>query len=265
MARPGHQRGGRSDSCHRDRRDDVDVRAGARHPAAPVAGACAGSAHPLVEGPAVGRLRASSIRRSRNRCRGAREPAARGGRGASTRTVPAAALFVEDGNASYVRSAFVTGRFFEVLGVEPVLGRALRAEDDVDGAEPVTVISRGLWQRRYGASPLVLGRRVQIAAADVHHRRRHARPGPSTRCRAVAHDPLDVYDRTVWRRRAPRDRPRREAQARRHARTGEKRARDVDRRARAFGAAGEYSRVRARRASARDRDRRRRAAARSSR
>ena len=71
-------------------------------------------------------------------------------------------LFVEDGNASYVSSAFVTGRFFEVLGVEPVLGRALRAEDDVDGAETVTVISRGFWQRRYGASPLVLGRRVEV-------------------------------------------------------------------------------------------------------
>ena len=73
------------------------------------------------------------------------------------------ALFVDDGNASYARSAFVTGRLFEVLGVEPVLGRALRAEDDVDGAELVTVISRGFWQRRYGASPDVLGRRVEIA------------------------------------------------------------------------------------------------------
>jgi predicted permease len=71
-------------------------------------------------------------------------------------------VIVEGGNASYVRSAFVTGPFFEVLGVEPVLGRALRAEDDVDGAEMVTVISRGYWQRQYGASPQVLGRRVEL-------------------------------------------------------------------------------------------------------
>jgi putative ABC transport system permease protein len=71
-------------------------------------------------------------------------------------------LVVEAGHASYVTSAFVAGRFFEVLGVDPLLGRALRAEDDVDGAEPVTVITRGLWQRRYAASPLVLGRRIQI-------------------------------------------------------------------------------------------------------
>jgi predicted permease len=71
-------------------------------------------------------------------------------------------LIVEDGQASYVRSAFVAGAFFDVLGVEPVLGRALHAGDDVDGAEPVIVITRGLWQRRYGGTPRVLGRRVGI-------------------------------------------------------------------------------------------------------
>ena len=71
-------------------------------------------------------------------------------------------LIVESGQASYVRSAFVAGSFFEVLGVDPVLGRVLRAADDVDGAEPAIVISRGLWQRRYGGSPLVLGRRIEI-------------------------------------------------------------------------------------------------------
>jgi predicted permease len=71
-------------------------------------------------------------------------------------------LVIEGGQASYVRSAFIAGAFFEVLGVEPVLGRALRADDDIDGAEPVVVITRGLWQRHYGGSPLTLGRRVEI-------------------------------------------------------------------------------------------------------
>ena len=71
-------------------------------------------------------------------------------------------LIVEAGRASYVRSAFVAGAFFDVLGVEPVLGRALRADDDVDGAEPAIVITRGLWQRRYAGTPQVLGRRIEI-------------------------------------------------------------------------------------------------------
>jgi predicted permease len=69
----------------------------------------------------------------------------------------------ENGTSSYVNGALVTGGFFDVLGVEPVLGRALTRADDVEGAEPVLAISHGLWQRRYGGSQDVIGRRVRLA------------------------------------------------------------------------------------------------------
>jgi putative ABC transport system permease protein len=71
-------------------------------------------------------------------------------------------VLVEDGDSSYVNEALVTGSFFEVLGVRPILGRAITHEDDVDGAEDVLVISHGLWQRRYGGSREVVGRRVTL-------------------------------------------------------------------------------------------------------
>lgn len=61
-----------------------------------------------------------------------------------------------------VASALVAGAFFDVLGVVPVLGRTLVAADDVEGAEPVVVIGHTLWQRRYGGSPAVIGRRVRL-------------------------------------------------------------------------------------------------------
>jgi len=70
------------------------------------------------------------------------------------------AVAVEDGSASHVRTANVTGAFFGVLGVEPVLGRALDPADDTAGAENVLVITHDLWQRRYGGSPDVIGRRL---------------------------------------------------------------------------------------------------------
>ena len=54
------------------------------------------------------------------------------------------------------------GGFFDTVGVAPLLGRALRAEDDVPRAENVLVISHGLWQRRYGGSPDAIGRRLTI-------------------------------------------------------------------------------------------------------
>jgi putative ABC transport system permease protein len=50
----------------------------------------------------------------------------------------------------------VTANFFAVLGVRPALGRAFTEEEDRSGAA-VTVISYGLWQRRYGGSPDVIG------------------------------------------------------------------------------------------------------------
>jgi predicted permease len=69
---------------------------------------------------------------------------------------------VEDGIASYLNCAGVAGDFFRVLGVEPILGRVLSRADDVIGAENVLVITHALWQRRYGGSREVIGRRVIV-------------------------------------------------------------------------------------------------------
>jgi putative ABC transport system permease protein len=70
---------------------------------------------------------------------------------------------VESGIASSISGASVAGDFFRVLGVEPILGRALNRADDVIGAENVLVITHGLWQRRYGGSRDVIGRRVIVS------------------------------------------------------------------------------------------------------
>ncbi|HZI41082.1 MAG TPA: ABC transporter permease [Gemmatimonadaceae bacterium] len=59
-----------------------------------------------------------------------------------------------------LRRALVSGSFFDVLGVRPVLGRALRPSDDVSGAAPVLVLSYAAWQQRFGGDPAVLGRRL---------------------------------------------------------------------------------------------------------
>jgi len=67
-----------------------------------------------------------------------------------------------------LRESLVTGNLFRVLGVSPVLGRLLRPEDDIFGAEPVMVLSYGLWQSTFGGDPSVIGRRL------VHHGRNTA-------------------------------------------------------------------------------------------
>jgi predicted permease len=79
-----------------------------------------------------------------------------------TRHGVARSVLADDGVATYAHVALVTGGFFDVLGVEPVLGRILAPRDEKPGAENVIVISSGLWRRRYGGSRDVIGRRVRL-------------------------------------------------------------------------------------------------------
>ena len=68
----------------------------------------------------------------------------------------------EQGVGVNLRVALVTGNLFTVLGVTPLLGRNIRADDDSVAAAPVVAIGYELWQRRYGANPSVLGRVLTI-------------------------------------------------------------------------------------------------------
>src|SRR5687767_6165478 len=67
-------------------------------------------------------------------------------------------VVTDNGGSTYANVALVTGGFFDVLGVQPILGRALTLADEKDGAENVIVITSVFWQRRYGASREVVGR-----------------------------------------------------------------------------------------------------------
>ena len=58
--------------------------------------------------------------------------------------------------------AGVSDGFFTLLGVAPRLGRAFLPEEDKRGAPAVVILSHGLWQRRYGADPAIIGRDIVI-------------------------------------------------------------------------------------------------------
>jgi predicted permease len=62
-----------------------------------------------------------------------------------------------------ISGQLVSGNYFPLLGVRPRIGRLIEPEDDRDaGGHPVCVISQGLWQSRFGSSPDVIGRNVEI-------------------------------------------------------------------------------------------------------
>ncbi len=56
----------------------------------------------------------------------------------------------------------VSAGIFEMLHVQPILGRGFAATDDRAGAEPVALIGYGLWKDRYGSSKSVPGRAVRV-------------------------------------------------------------------------------------------------------
>ena len=56
----------------------------------------------------------------------------------------------------------VSASLFPLLGVEPQLGRAFRPEEDKPSANQVVVMSYGLWQRRFGADPGIIGKPISL-------------------------------------------------------------------------------------------------------
>jgi predicted permease len=66
------------------------------------------------------------------------------------------------GDAERVHAEFVTGDFFPLLGIQPVLGRTFTPAEEQAGAGPVALISEGLWRRKFDAARDVLGRTVTL-------------------------------------------------------------------------------------------------------
>src|SRR5262249_53007781 len=69
----------------------------------------------------------------------------------------------DGGQAERIQGTIVSGKYFTALRVQPALGRGfLPEEDKTRGSHPVVVLSYGLWQRRFGADPGLVGKAVNL-------------------------------------------------------------------------------------------------------
>ncbi|HUH13103.1 MAG TPA: ABC transporter permease [Longimicrobiales bacterium] len=66
------------------------------------------------------------------------------------------------GEPERVSTGVVSWNYFDVLGVEPVVGRTFTPDEDHLGAEPVLVLSHRYWQRRFAGDPAVVGSTVEM-------------------------------------------------------------------------------------------------------
>jgi predicted permease len=67
------------------------------------------------------------------------------------------------GQSEHVSGELVSGNYYQVLGVQPWLGRLLSPEDDrTPGGHPVVVISYGYWQARFAKDPSIVGKKILL-------------------------------------------------------------------------------------------------------
>lgn len=76
-------------------------------------------------------------------------------------TQPGDATVSGDSEPEQVPARKATANLWGVLGVKPQIGRVFTEEEDLKGIR-VAVMSHGLWQRRYGGSPDILGRKITV-------------------------------------------------------------------------------------------------------
>jgi putative ABC transport system permease protein len=73
-----------------------------------------------------------------------------------------ATLSAPNSEPERVPRAGVSSSFFSVLGVQPAVGRAFLPEEDQPKKENAAILSEGLWKRRFGADPKIVGTQVMI-------------------------------------------------------------------------------------------------------
>ncbi|HLB09472.1 MAG TPA: ABC transporter permease, partial [Gemmatimonadaceae bacterium] len=69
-----------------------------------------------------------------------------------------------------IQLGMVSGNFFNVLGSPAAIGRALRPEDDVEGAAPVVVLSHRAWMRDFGSDPTIVGKSMSMIYTNRSYR-----------------------------------------------------------------------------------------------
>ncbi|MBR9988493.1 MAG: ABC transporter permease [Gemmatimonadetes bacterium] len=72
-----------------------------------------------------------------------------------------------DDDAVRIDVGLVTGNYFDVMGLSPVLGRSFDARDDGTGADPVMMLTHDYWLQRFGGDPAIVGTSVIAGGRPV--------------------------------------------------------------------------------------------------
>jgi putative ABC transport system permease protein len=78
-------------------------------------------------------------------------------------------VYTLEGEQDAVRMnvGLVTGNYFQIMGLSPVLGRLLNDGDDGTGVPPVMVLTHEYWMKRFGGDPAIVGKQVRLGGKAV--------------------------------------------------------------------------------------------------
>ena len=78
----------------------------------------------------------------------------------------AVAIFDNGKDSEYLWGEMVSANYFELLGVNPILGRGFTEEEGIVGSPPTVVIGYAFWQNRFGGNPEVIGTTIPLNGND---------------------------------------------------------------------------------------------------
>ncbi len=81
---------------------------------------------------------------------------------AASFSIPLALNLTGSGEPERLSAAAVTGNYFQALGAKPALGRTFLLVNETPGSDEVAILSYGLWQKRFGGDPGIIGKTVTL-------------------------------------------------------------------------------------------------------
>ena len=81
---------------------------------------------------------------------------------AASFSIPLALNLTGSGEPERLSATAVTGNYFQALGAKPALGRTFLLENERPGSDHVAVLSYGLWQKRFGGDPGIIGKNFTL-------------------------------------------------------------------------------------------------------
>ena len=75
---------------------------------------------------------------------------------------PASFNLTGAGDPERLRGAVATANFFDVMGLQPLVGRVYTSQEETPGKDAVVVLSHGLWQRRFGGAGDAIGKTITL-------------------------------------------------------------------------------------------------------